>query len=539
MIIGIILIIIFLIMMVLMYLNKISALLALPIMAILFAIIGSVPLLFVGSSYQGVVPDTITPAETQSLTFSLYSEYSGGTALWSETQQVKVANKSYSIILGNIKIIPRRLFDGQPYYLGVQFGKSPELVDRQSIILSSYGSQIWTKLTTSGFVKSFSFIRDLASNNDLLKIVIGEGSLRLHEAYTLALFGGMLAIFVRKKGIAEAIIRIAAELAGDKPIIVAIVMMLVTAGLFITLGGLGAIIMVGSIIFPIMLSLGTPPLVAAGVMLIGVCAGGSLSPASWVFYENTLGVSTDITRAFAIKIAGLYILIGLVFIMLGLRKKNRVHYWAVEMQPEEPAKGKVGFLAILTPVIPIILVLIFKTPFFAAFIAGLIWGLLTTWEKGAIKSFTKAMFEGAESVLPAVLLMIGIGMLLKSVTLDTVKGYLQPLLSTIIPSTKLGYLVVFTIFAPLALYRGPLNVWGMGSGLAGIMLATGTLPPPAIMGLFLSVGAIQGVCDPTNTHNVWISSYLGVEVISITKKLIPYIWVLAALGLIISAISYL
>jgi H+/gluconate symporter-like permease len=541
MLIGIILLVIFLVMMVLMYLNKISALLALPIMAISFAIIGSVPLLFVGSVYDGIVPDTVqlVPADTQSISFGLYSQTSGGTALWSETQKVAVANKAYTTILGNIKPIPRNLFDGQTYYLGVKFGQTPEITDRQSIVLISYGTQIWNKVTSGGITQSISYLRDLAANNDLLKVVIGEGSLRLHEAYTLALFGGMLAIFVRKKGIAEAIIRIAAELAGDRPMIVAIIMMLVTAVLFITLGGLGAVIMVGSIIFPIMLSLGTPPLIAAGVMLIGICAGGSVAPANWVFYQNTIGVPTEMTKVFAFKLAGIYILVGLIFIIFGLRRKNRQYYWAAEIPSEPVAKPKIGFLAMLTPLVPIILVLVFKTPFFAAFLAGLIWGLVTTWEKGAIKSFTQAMFEGAESVLPAVLLMIGIGMVLKAVTLDTVKAYLQPLLSSIIPSGRWSYLIIFSILAPLALYRGPLNVWGMGSGLAGIMLATGTLPPAAIMGLFVSVGAIQGVCDPTNTHNVWIASYLGVDVITITKKLIPYIWALAIIGLVISAISYI
>ncbi|MFB3895706.1 MAG: hypothetical protein ACE14V_05320 [bacterium] len=541
MIIGIILLVIFLVMMVLMYLNKISALLALPIMAISFAVIGGLPLLFVGSIYNGTVPDTVQlpPADTQSISFGLYSESSGGTALWSETQKVAVSKQAYTAILGNIKPIPRTLFNGQPYYLGVKFGATPELADRQSIILSSYGTQIIQKLGSSGFIGSFGYMRDLAANNDLLKVVIGEGSLRLNEAYTLALFGGMLAIFVRKKGIAEAIIRIAAELAGDRPMIVAIIMMLVTAVLFITLGGLGAVIMVGSIIFPIMLSLGTSPLVAAGVMLIGICAGGSVAPANWVFYQNTIGVPTEMTKLFSFKIAGIYLLIGLIFIILGLRKKNMQYYWAAEIPAEPVAKPKVGVLAMLTPLVPIILVLVFKTPFFAAFLAGLIWGLITTWEKGAIKSFTQSMFEGAESVLPAVLLMIGIGMVLKAVTLDTVKAYLQPLLSSIIPHSRWTYLIIFSILAPLALYRGPLNVWGMGSGLAGIMLATGTLPPPAIMGLFISVGAIQGVCDPTNTHNVWIASYLGVDVITITKKLIPYIWALAIIGLIISAISYI
>ncbi|MFI5105914.1 MAG: MFS transporter, partial [Terriglobales bacterium] len=45
----------------------------------------------------------------------------------------------------------------------------------------------------------------------------------------MMVFAFIMAIFVRKKGIAEAVIRIAAELAGDRPVIVAIVLMLVCA----------------------------------------------------------------------------------------------------------------------------------------------------------------------------------------------------------------------------------------------------------------------------------------------------------------------
>jgi hypothetical protein len=317
------------------------------------------------------------------------------------------------------------------------------------------------------------------------------------------------------------------------------VLMFVCAALFVTLGGLGAIIMIGTIIFPIMLSLGAPPHVAAGVMLIGLCAGGSLNPTSWVFYKDALGVPIEITRGFAVKYSALYLLCGVIFIFINARRSNLSRYWAMETKTEDTAPKKVKMLGVLTPIIPLILMLVFNWNPFPAFIAGLLWGLFTTWEKGQIKIFSQALFEGAESVMPAVLLMIGIGMLLKAVTLPTVSGYLKPLLSTIIPQTKIMYVIVFTALAPLALYRGPLNVWGMGSGFAGIMLSTGLLPPPAIMAMLISVGAIQGVCDPTNTHNVWIAGYLGLDVVSITKKLIPYIWILACVGLIISAFTYL
>lgn len=405
-------------------------------------------------------------------------------------------------------------------------------------------SKLWTDYLTAveykpTFWNFITYWRDTIANSSLLKVVLLEGAVRLHSAYTIAFFGGMLAIFIKKKGIAEAIIRYTAELAGDRPKTVAIVMYFVTAILFITLGGLGAVIMVGTIIFPILLSLGTPPMVAAGIMLIGLCTGGAINPLNWVFYKDALGVPIEVTKVFALKLTILYILIGLLFILIGLRKKELRYYHTSFDQSS--ATGKVRLLALFTPIVPIFLALVLKWDPLPAFIAGLIYGFITTYEKNkeSLKTFTQSLFEGAESVIPAVLLMIGIGMLLKAVTLPTVSDSLKPILQSIIPKSRISYVIVFTVLSPLALYRGPLNVWGMGSGLAGIILSTGLLPAPAIMAMLMSVGTLQGVCDPTNTHNVWIAGYLNLDVVSITKKLLPYIWTLSALGLIIASVSYL
>ena len=148
------------------------------------------------------------------------------------------------------------------------------------------------------------------------------------------------------------------------------------------------------------------------------------------------------------------------------------------------------------------------------------------------------MFEGIQSVAPAIALMIGIGMLLKSVAHPQVKAILGPALVQIIPATRLGYLLFFTALAPLALYRGPLNIWGMGSGLVVLIQETKLIPGVAIMAALVSVGQIQGISDPTNTYNVWIANYLGVDVIKFLKKTIIYAWVMAALGLVIAAWMY-
>ncbi|OQA16904.1 MAG: hypothetical protein BWY64_02385 [bacterium ADurb.Bin363] len=129
-------------------------------------------------------------------------------------------------------------------------------------------------------------------------------------------------------------------------------------------------------------------------------------------------------------------------------------------------------------------------------------------------------------------------MLLNAVMDDSVKTIMAPLIGAVMPRSGIMYVIFFTLCAPLALYRGPLNLWGLGSGLMALMVATGSIPGAAVMGALFSVGMIQGVCDPTNTHNVWIANYLGLDIQKILRKTIVYMWVLALLGLLFAGIKY-
>ena len=202
-----------------------------------------------------------------------------------------------------------------------------------------------------------------------------------------------------------------------------------------------------------------------------------------------------------------------------------------------------------TPIIPLFLILVFNINFIAAFIVGLIYGFLSTYRKNSLNILIRSMLEGGAVVMPAVALMLGIGMLLNAVMGPSaphnaayVNGWpvlnlLQPVMKEIVPHNAFVYIFLFTVAAPLALYRGPLNIWGMGFGLAAIFLASGMIPG-AIMGLLLSVGQIQGISDPTNTQNVWLANEMRVDVQKVLWNTIPYTWLIALLGLILSAFMF-
>lgn len=90
-------------------------------------------------SYQGVLKDAggaIVPNGNYNLTFRLYTGPSGGSALWTETQTVAVADGIFNVTLGSTVVLTLP-FDVQ-YYLGISVGAGAELTPRILLTSSAY-----------------------------------------------------------------------------------------------------------------------------------------------------------------------------------------------------------------------------------------------------------------------------------------------------------------------------------------------------------------------------------------------------------------
>ncbi len=362
---------------------------------------------------------------------------------------------------------------------------------------------------------------------------------------------------VEKSGIAQTAIKKTAELGGDQPMILAVLLTIVIALLFTTLGGLGAVIMVATIVIPILLSLGLRPLYVGCLFLLAMSLGGAFNLVNWEAYKDTLGMTNAQIGAFAWPFAVLMLITTFIFLAIEGKRMGKARYKAVVTEPAT-AQPFVPWYALLTPLVPLVPVLVFTLlpkvypratpydfPITVALLLGIIYGAIATWRKGqsTVQLLTKSAFDGVAAVGPAVVLMIGIGMVLNATMAPEVSGVITPLIAKIVPAPRnmaLGamahYVILFTILAPLALYRGPLNLYGMGAGL--LQPLKGLMPVGAIMGAFTAVGMIQGVCDPTNTQNVWIANYTNTDVQDILKRTLPYMWLLAFLGLLLSAVLY-
>ena len=89
-------------------------------------------------NYQGYLTDPQGTAidGTVSIVFFIYSQSSGGTALWTEAQTVTVTDGMFSTNLGDTT--PITLPFDAPYYLGITIGSDSEMTPRQPLTSVAY-----------------------------------------------------------------------------------------------------------------------------------------------------------------------------------------------------------------------------------------------------------------------------------------------------------------------------------------------------------------------------------------------------------------
>ena len=114
--------------------------------------------------------------------------------------------------------------------------------------------------------------------NDIQAKVLQGGGTQYASAVIIIVFGAWFAQVLIQTGIAESVIRSAVELTGDRPMVTAMVINLVTALLFTSMYGVGAAIAIGVIALPIMMSQGIPARVAAPTFTMGIGAGALREP---------------------------------------------------------------------------------------------------------------------------------------------------------------------------------------------------------------------------------------------------------------------
>ena len=371
--------------------------------------------------------------------------------------------------------------------------------------------------------------------NSIMDFVIAKGGVKLASTIIVTIYGAIFAKIIQKKGISDSIIKRAAELAGDKPTIIAIVLTAAISIIFTAMSGAGAVIMVAQIAIPIFLASGIESLVAACLILFGLNIGLIFNVSLYQIFIDTIGMDIETIKSYSIVMGIISTIITLIYIYINVYRKGLKgtrKSWCVNVCKN----NDINVIALFTPILPIILVFFLKWNPDTALIVSIIITALIVRPMEMVQDLSSSVVEGIKDVAGVIGLMIGIGILLNAVFTPQSVELIQPVISFIAPTNPIMYIAIFTILSPLALYRGPLNMFGLGSGIAKILLLSG-LSIPAVGMALKSTSMVQTVTDPTNTQNVIIAGFAKVDVNDILKSTLPYTMIMTLGILVYSAIT--
>ncbi|MFI0757475.1 transporter [Streptomyces anulatus] len=385
----------------------------------------------------------------------------------------------------------------------------------------------------------------LTGENSVLDTVLQEGAPALGATMIAILLGSWLGRLLDETGIAGTLVRKIVEFGGDRPVVVALGVLAVSTLVGTVTGSAPAAMLAGIIGIPAMIAVGIPKVTAAGTILMGIAAGMPFELPIWQFFSTALELPVETVRGFMIKLFPFALAAAVLFVLVETRRRGVEHAWALKSASARPVSrrkqlGDAPWYALLTPVVPLVLALGFEVAILPSMLAGILFALVTTTRPREMnKRLLRTLYGSFEVAAAPIVLFIAIGILLAAVKLPGAVESLEPLVKAVSPQNPVLFVLVFTLLVPLCLYRGPLNVFGLGAGIAGVLIAAGIYPAVAVLGLATSYNQVFGVSDPTSTQTVWSAQYAGVTPQQVMLRTLPYVWAVALGGFCVTAASYL
>ncbi len=392
-------------------------------------------------------------------------------------------------------------------------------------------------------VQAVSSSGDITVVPGIFSSVIVAGTRMMASAVSAVVFGAAFARVLRHAKIDEAIVVRAAEFGSHKPLAAGFAFFFASALIATSVGGLGAVIMVGTIALPAMISSGISPLNAAVVLLLGYNLGGIFNAANYAVFLAILNPAdasegmTQIARM-SLPIGGVVAAISILFLYVRLRETILQRNWDPLRKRAERTYRDVGVAALISPLVPVLIVFggvlanavassngnapRYTIPIEVALACGIAYALFATRTPRKWHVASASFVQGAQDTSGPIVLFLGLGILIKGFQDPQLQVLVFPSLARVAGALKspAAFVVGFSLATPLVLYRGPLNTYGIGGALPSLLGGIGFSPLAAIWAL-RAVGNLQGFGDPTNSFNIWIADFVGVSPDEIMKLLLP------------------
>lgn len=363
--------------------------------------------------------------------------------------------------------------------------------------------------------------------DQVVQKVIAEPALNYGPTIIYIVFGSWFGRVLVDSGIAGSISAQTERVGRKAPIFATILVVLVTALIFSSAYGVGSVIAIGVILIPILLSIGVPKKVAIPAFTMAIGAP---------MYINV--VLFNQIKAFfpSVSFSGKYLIFGLaamgvqllgviIFILFNSKSIKNGEIETID-DSKQAAFQKTHPITFIIPVLPVALNMFFQWDAIPALLLATIIALLLTGQmksyKGLVAFINKTVSQAINDISGLIIFLMALVMFAGAATMNV--PHFKSMIEVILPSSPLVLAIAIGILAPLALFRGPLHVWGAGAATAAVLAATGTFQPIFLLPLLYTASIMAVSIDLTQSWNTWALTYSKLETKEYLKMGIPVMW---------------
>lgn len=362
--------------------------------------------------------------------------------------------------------------------------------------------------------------------------IFAEPALNYGSTIIYIAFGSWFGRVLVESGIAPAISETTNKVGKKRPLIAAILIVLVTAFIFVSAYGVGSVIAIGVILLPIMLSLGIPRDIALTAFVLSIGAP---------MYINVV-LFNQIKAFFPTAVyGGKYLVFGwiamavqliavIIFLTINRHKFNQQNIQGNldivgESRIDSPAI-KIPKIAFIVPIIPVVMNMLFKWDAIPALILATLIAIGITGNMKGYKKFIRftnsTIQQSISDIAGLIMFLMALVMFAGAAQLNAVR--FQTIFSIILPHNHLILALALGVLAPLALFRGPLHVWGAGAATAAVLSGTGLFNDAFLLPLLYVPTLLAVSTDLTQSWNVWGLDYMKVQSKDLLKHGVPIMW---------------
>lgn len=193
---------------------------------------------------------------------------------------------------------------------------------------------------------------------------------------------------------------------------------------------------------------------------------------------------------------------------------------------------KVPYIAYIVPIIPVAMNMLFKWDAIPSLVLSIIVAMIFTGNmksyKGTVDFINMTVSKAISDISGLIIFMMALIMFSGAATLNA--QHFEPLFNAILPHSHLILAVALGVLAPLALFRGPLHIWGAGAATAAVLTGTGLFNDAFLLPLLYVPTLMAVSTDITQSWNVWGLDYMKVKSKDFLKYGVPIMWIVSIIN---------